>query len=59
MDGIGESTVKKAKQLLAIRSIKQGPVWFWVLPEKEEFGKDQPEGSPEGNPLAHSLACKV
>lgn len=59
MGGIGESTVKKAKQLLEIRSIKQGPVWFWVLPEKEELGKDQPEGSPEGSPLAHDLACKV
>ena len=59
MDGIVESTVKKAKQLLEIRSFKQGVVWFWALSEKDEIGRNQPEGSPEGSPLAHSLACKV
>ena len=57
--GIGESTVKKAKQLLGICSVKQGTAWFWTLPEKDENSKNQPEGSPEGSPLAHHLACKV
>ena len=31
--GIGETTAKKAKALLAIRSVKQGSMWFWSLPE--------------------------
>ena len=31
--GIGESTAKKAKALLAIRSEKQGSMWFWSLPD--------------------------
>lgn len=34
--GVGQSTVKKAKALLGIRSIKQGTQWFWTLPECEE-----------------------
>lgn len=34
--GIGESTAKKAKALLAIRSVKQGTQWFWSLPYGEE-----------------------
>ena len=57
--GIGESTAKKAKQLLEIHSVKQGTVWYWALPEKGAVGKIQPKGSPEGSPLAHHLACKV
>lgn len=35
--GISEHTAKKAKQLLGVRSIKQGSVWFWNLPEKEKL----------------------
>ncbi len=30
--GVSESTAKKAKALLAIRSVKQGTQWFWSLP---------------------------
>ena len=33
--GIGESTAKKAKAQLAIRSVKQGNMWFWSLPDAE------------------------
>lgn len=33
--GIGESTAKKAKAQLAIRSVKQGSMWFWTLPNAE------------------------
>lgn len=33
--GIGESTAKKAKSELAVRSVKQGSVWFWSLPYAE------------------------
>ena len=29
--GISESTVKKAKEQLNIRSVKQGTYWYWVL----------------------------
>ena len=57
--GVGESTAKKAKQLLEIHSVKQGAVWYWALPEKGAVGEIPPEGSPEGSPLAHDLACKV
>ena len=35
--GVSESTAKKAKALLGIRSVKQGVQWFWFLPE----GKDE------------------
>lgn len=35
--GVSESTAKKAKALLGIRSVKQGVQWFWLLPE----GKDE------------------
>lgn len=34
--GIGESTAKKAKAQLAVRSVKQGYVWFWSLPNASE-----------------------
>lgn len=34
--GISESTAKKAKAQLAIRSVKQGPLWFWFLPKAED-----------------------
>ena len=30
--GVGESTAKKAKAQLEIRSVKQGSMWFWSLP---------------------------
>lgn len=30
--GVGQSTAKKAKAQLGIRSVKQGMQWFWVLP---------------------------
>ena len=30
--GVSESTAKKAKALLAVRSVKQGAQWFWSLP---------------------------
>lgn len=33
--GVGESTAKKAKAQLAIRSVKQGSLWFWSLPNAE------------------------
>lgn len=33
--GVSESTAKKAKALLAIRSVKQGTQWFWSLPSGE------------------------
>ncbi len=36
--GIGESTAKKAKAQLAIRSVKQGSVWFWSLPNADRGG---------------------
>ena len=36
--GIGESTAKKAKPLLAIRSVKQGSTWFWSLPNADRGG---------------------
>ncbi len=35
--GISERTAKKAKQLLGVRSIKQGSVWFWTLPEADKL----------------------
>ena len=31
--GVGESTAKKAKAQLEIRSVKQGSMWFWSLPD--------------------------
>lgn len=34
--GVSESTAKRAKSLLKIRSVKQGAQWFWVLPDSEE-----------------------
>ena len=33
--GIGESTAKKAKSQLGIRSVKQGVMWFWTMPDAE------------------------
>ena len=33
--GVGESTVKKAKAELEIKSIKHGASWFWSLPGDE------------------------
>ena len=36
--GISESTAKKAKPLLAIRSVKQGATWFWSLPNADRGG---------------------
>lgn len=56
--GISERTAKTAKQLLGVRSVKQGAVWFWTMPE-EDTTKCRPKGSPEGSPLTHHLACKV
>ena len=35
--GISERTAKKAKQLLGVRSIKQGSMWFWALPEEDKL----------------------
>ena len=29
--GVGESTAKKAKQPMDVRSVKQGTMWFWAL----------------------------
>lgn len=34
--GVSESTAKRAKALLNIRSVKQGVQWFWSLPNSEE-----------------------
>ena len=31
--GFGESTAKKAKQLLGVRSVKAGAVWLWSMPD--------------------------
>ena len=31
--GVGESTAKKAKQLLGVRSVKAGAVWLWSMPD--------------------------
>ena len=31
--GVGESTAKKAKQLMGVCSVKQGAMWFWALPD--------------------------
>lgn len=31
--GVGESTAKKAKQLLGVRSVKTGAVWLWSMPD--------------------------
>ena len=33
--GIGESTAKKAKQLMGVCSVKQGAMWFWALPDED------------------------
>jgi len=33
--GVGESTAKKAKQLMGVCSVKQGAMWFWSLPDKD------------------------
>ncbi|GHV48833.1 hypothetical protein FACS189499_09080 [Clostridia bacterium] len=30
--GISERTLKSAKSLLGVRSVKHGGVWFWSLP---------------------------
>lgn len=34
--GVGQSTAKKAKAQLGIRSVKQGMQWFWTLPGSED-----------------------
>ena len=39
--GVGESTAKKAKALLAVRSVKQGSQWFWSLPDAEGGAGDR------------------
>ena len=33
--GVGESTAKKAKQLMGVRSVKQGSMWVWALPDED------------------------
>lgn len=33
--GVGESTAKKAKQLLGVRSVKAGAVWLWSMPDRD------------------------
>ena len=33
--GVGESTAKKAKQLMGVGSVKQGAMWFWALPDED------------------------
>lgn len=52
--GVSESTAKKAKALLGIRSVKQGVQWFWLLPEskdEQDFVTDNDTKSCEDLPV--------
>lgn len=52
--GVSESTAKKAKALLGIRSVKQGVQWFWLLPEgkgEQDFVTDKDTKSCEDLPF--------
>ena len=55
--GVSESTAKKAKALLGIRSVKQGVQWFWLLPEgkdEQDFVTDKDTKSCEDLPFSGS-----
>ena len=57
--GISEKTLKRAKSVLGVISIKRGSQWFWDMPIEVEFteaGQDDTQGGQEGHTPMTSLA---
>ena len=55
--GFKKSTYKKSKKKAGVRSVKDGFLWYWTLPEVEktiENGQAQPLYSPSAEELSSS-----